>query len=188
MHNGIDEDDDEGNNTQSTHDDPDSDDEGSDSDEKHPNVRSRRYLNRWNRNANAEVPRPRGVSSASYSIANSNGQQSPDVSENPPPRPPARPAAPTRMPSSTYAPDRTPHPHPHRGDPRILAQPKSYKSTEQQYLEKMRSQNIERDYFNSPGNLSFYQTESELEDESPSADMHYDNSEQFGRMTNSLEN
>ncbi|KAL7266257.1 Suppressor of Sensor Kinase (SLN1) [Rhizina undulata] len=131
----------------------------------------------------ASSNRPRNGSGSSYPAQMENtGRLSPEA-PMPTPARTHRPAPPVRAPSSTYAPIR----HPvnvlsstqsrHRSssatrsrrDPRAL-----YRSQEQAYVQRIR-QDPNSDYFNSTSNLLFYQTESEIEDESPSSDAHFDN-------------
>ncbi|CCX13105.1 Similar to MAP kinase kinase kinase wis4; acc. no. O14299 [Pyronema omphalodes CBS 100304] len=107
------------------------------------------------------------------------GRLSPDGVQPPAPRL-QRPAAPVRTPSSTYAPVRHPvaprardpsttRPQ-NRRDPNAL-----YRSQEGAYVRRLR-QSADGDYFN-PQN-SFY-GESELDDESPSTEGHFDNSDLY---------
>ncbi|KAA8908446.1 hypothetical protein FN846DRAFT_898539 [Sphaerosporella brunnea] len=124
--------------------------------------------------------RPRNGSGSQYphpASIDASGRLSPDAIQTPSRM--QRPAAPVRTPSSTYAPVRHP-PHPNSNirqpqpsrerrprDPNAL-----YRSQEKAYVQRLR-QNTDRDFFNSGSNL-FYQTESELDDEPPLADVHFD--------------
>jgi mitogen-activated protein kinase kinase kinase len=142
----------------------------------------------WNSNST----RSRNGSGSSYpTTMEGTGRLSPQaegVQQNPTRM--QRPAALVRTPSNTYAPVR----HPahllssssrHRSasanrsgrDPHAL-----YRSQEQAYVRRLR-RDQSNDYFNSTTNLLFYQTESqtesELEDESPSSEVHFDNSDHY---------
>lgn len=92
-----------------------------------------------------------------------------------------RPSGPIRTPSSTYAPVRHPlnslnnqprhrssSANRSRRDPSAL-----YRSQEKAYVQRLR-QDPNSDYFNSSNMLS-YQTELEMDDESPSSEVHFDN-------------
>lgn len=92
-----------------------------------------------------------------------------------------RPSGPVRTPSSTYAPVRHPlnilngqprhrssSANRSRRDPSAL-----YRSQEKAYVQRLR-QDPNSDYFNSSNILS-YQTELEMDDESPSSEVHFDN-------------
>lgn len=93
-----------------------------------------------------------------------------------------RPAPPIRTPSSTYAPVRHPmnilspqNRHRSSSASRSRRDPISlYRSQEKAYVQRIRQDPIS-DYFNSTSNLLMYQGEPELEDESPSSELHPDN-------------
>lgn len=134
-----------------------------------------------NNYASWTVARPRNGSGSSYSAAaESPGRLSPDGITNSSRL--QRPAAPVRTPSSTYAPVR--HPvnmlnsqsrHRSASATRSRRDPSAlYRSQEKAYVQRLR-QDPNSDYFNSASNLLFYQTESEMEDESPSSEVHFDN-------------
>lgn len=127
--------------------------------------------------------RPRnGSNSLPYSSSVDNtGRLSPESVPNPARL--QRPSGPVRTPSSTYAPVRHPvnllssQPR-HRSssasrsrrDPSAL-----YRSQEKAYVQRLR-QDPNSDYFNSSSsNILSYQTELEMDDESPSSEVHFDN-------------
>jgi len=138
-------------------------------------LRGNNTFSSWNSNST----RPRKGSGSSYPTAiETSGRLSPEGVQTTPRL--QRPAPPVRTPSSTYAPVR--HPissrprdpstsRPTRRDPSAL-----YRSQEGAYVRRLR-QGTDGDYFNSTSN-SFYQ-ESELEDESPSTDGHFDNNDLY---------
>jgi len=138
-------------------------------------LRGNNTFSSWNSNST----RPRKGSGSSYPTAiETSGRLSPEGVQTIPRL--QRPAPPVRTPSSTYAPVR--HPissrprdpstsRPTRRDPSAL-----YRSQEGAYVRRLR-QGTDGDYFNSTSN-SFYQ-ESELEDESPSTDGHFDNNDLY---------
>lgn len=125
--------------------------------------------------------RPRGINnSLTYpnSVENT-GRLSPESVPNPARL--QRPSGPVRTPSSTYAPVRHPlnllnnqprhrssSANRSRRDPSAL-----YRSQEKAYVQRLR-QDPGSDYFNSSNILS-YQTELEMDDESPSSEVHFDN-------------
>lgn len=125
--------------------------------------------------------RPRGGNnSLAYpNSADNTGRLSPESVPNPARL--QRPSGPVRTPSSTYAPVRHPpnilnnqprhrssSANRSRRDPSAL-----YRSQEKAYVQRLR-QDPNSDYFNTSNILS-YQTELEMDDESPSSEVHFDN-------------
>lgn len=132
----------------------------------------------WSPTTTTSIGRPRSGSGSSFPTPSETGQSeaSSSLSRG------QRPAPPIRTPSNTYAPVRHPinvlgQQNRHRSsstsrsrrDPIAL-----YRSQEKAYVQRIR-QDPSSDYFNSNANIFLYQTESELEDESPSSELHPDN-------------
>ncbi|KAF8534569.1 hypothetical protein BDD12DRAFT_895618 [Trichophaea hybrida] len=142
-------------------------------------LRGNNTFSAWNSNST----RPRKGSGSSYPTAiETSGRLSPEGIQTPPRL--QRPAAPVRTLSSTYAPvrhpissrPRDPSTSRHRArDPNAL-----YRSQEGAYVRRLR-QGTDGDYFNSTSN-AFHQ-ESELEDESPSTDNHFDINDPYDNDT-----